>query len=122
MGNRLASAYGCPVEFCASVLGGKWKTVILSRVKQVPLRYGQLRKLLPELSDKVLTERLHDLEGSGLLLRLADGRYGLGTRGHAIIPVLEVMYEWGMGAAADYGVRFILPDIGPEMTLAEDEG
>jgi len=53
--------YGCPVEFSIDQLSGKWKTVILSRLKIRPMRYGELRHDIPQLSDKVLTERLRDL-------------------------------------------------------------
>src|SRR5882757_2522079 len=57
--------FGCPVEFSIDVLSGKWKTVILSRLKVRPMRYGELREVIPSLSDKVLTERLHDLRNNG---------------------------------------------------------
>ena len=50
--------FGCPVEFSIDLLSGKWKTVILSRLKLRPMRYGELRRDIPALSDKVLTERL----------------------------------------------------------------
>jgi DNA-binding HxlR family transcriptional regulator len=53
--------YGCPVEFSLDLLRGKWKPVIMARLKQGPMRYGQLRRAIPRLSDKVLTERLRDL-------------------------------------------------------------
>lgn len=57
---RIKSRYGCPVELSLDVLGGKWKSVILARLKDGPLRYGELRTLVSGLSDKMLTERLHD--------------------------------------------------------------
>jgi len=47
--------YGCPVEFSLDLLSGKWKTVILSRLKIRPMRYAELRHDIPALSDKVLT-------------------------------------------------------------------
>ncbi|MER9076558.1 helix-turn-helix transcriptional regulator [Mesorhizobium sp. M0904] len=46
--------YGCPVEFALDALGGKWKTVILARIKEQPMRYSDLRRLIPSLSDKML--------------------------------------------------------------------
>ncbi|MBB6409757.1 winged helix-turn-helix transcriptional regulator [Mesorhizobium sangaii] len=57
--------YGCPVEFALDALGGKWKTVILARIKQQPLRYSELRRTIPSLSDKMLTQRLADLVDIG---------------------------------------------------------
>jgi DNA-binding HxlR family transcriptional regulator len=53
------------------VLGGKWKTVILARLKDHPYRYSELHSLIPGLSTKMLTERLRDLEAQGLLEREA---------------------------------------------------
>ena len=59
--------YGCPVEFSIDRLSGKWKTVILSRLKLRPMRYGELREAIPALSDKILTERLRDLSEAGFV-------------------------------------------------------
>ena len=78
--------YGCPVEFALDALGGKWKTVIIARIKQGPLRYSDLRRLIPSLSDKMLTQRLADLVEIGFVVleTSADGkqRYTLTPRGH----------------------------------------
>src|SRR5580704_4411034 len=87
MAKKLAKRFNCPTEFTLAVLGGKWKTVILCYLKERPCRYAELRKLLPSLSDKMLTERLADLVESGLIARKklagrrgADG-YVLTARG-----------------------------------------
>ncbi|MBO0757231.1 MAG: helix-turn-helix transcriptional regulator, partial [Bradyrhizobiaceae bacterium] len=69
MAKRLPKQFNCPTEFTLAVLGGKWKTVILCYLKERPCRYAELRKLLPTLSDKMLTERLADLVASGLIMR-----------------------------------------------------
>jgi DNA-binding HxlR family transcriptional regulator len=65
-----ARLYGCPVELTLDLLGGKWKTVILARLKQAPLRYGELRSVVPGLADKMLTQRLRDLEKAGFVERV----------------------------------------------------
>ena len=67
MGNRLAKSFNCPTEFTLQVLGGKWKTVILCYLKVRPLRYAELRKLIPKLSDKMLSQRLRELTDAGLV-------------------------------------------------------
>ena len=109
---RLQKTFGCPVELSLQVLGGKWKPVIMARLKEKPLRYGELRQLIPALSDKVLTERLRDLEAQGLVARanaLAGSRkivYRLTPLGETLRPVLEALYAWGEGAAATLDVRF----------------
>ena len=112
---RLLKAYGCPVEFSLDVLGGKWKPVILARLKDGPLGYGELRRLVPELSDKMLTERLQELGEQGLTRREADAerpdrlRYRLTARGETLRPVLQSLYDWGRQASAEFGVR-VEPD------------
>ena len=64
---RFKKQYGCPVELAIDVLNGKWKTVILARLKEGPHRYGELRARIFGMSDKVLTERLRDLEQLGFI-------------------------------------------------------
>jgi DNA-binding HxlR family transcriptional regulator len=102
--------YGCPVEFALDTLGGKWKTVILARIKEGPRRYSDLRRMIPSLSDKVLTERLADLVEVGFvtLEASADGkeRYALTDRGRSLAGALQALYDWGSTHGGDIGVRF----------------
>ncbi len=110
--NRLGKTYGCGVEVSLAVLGGKWKPVILARLKQAPMTYGELRRALPSLSDKVLTERLKQLEEQGLAVRdtAAEGvrrRYKLTELGESLRPVLDALYAWGESAAADLGLTIV---------------
>lgn len=109
----LRKSYGCPVEFALDLLGGKWKVVILARLKQEPLRYGELRRVIPGLSDKVLTERLGGLRELGLieLFDDADGvaRYRLTVRGDSARPMLRALYDWGETEADAFGVRIRPP-------------
>jgi DNA-binding HxlR family transcriptional regulator len=108
---RMRNTYGCPVELSLDILGGKWKSVILARLKDCPLSYGELRRLISELSDKVLTERLKALEAQGLVTRVrtanqpARSRYALTERGESLRPLLEALYNWGEQAAADLNLR-----------------
>ena len=69
MSRALADRFNCPTEFALTVLGGKWKTIIIAYLSERPCHYGELRQLLPGLSDKVLSERLKDLQRSGLVTR-----------------------------------------------------
>jgi DNA-binding HxlR family transcriptional regulator len=101
--------YGCPVELSLTMLGGKWKTVILARLKQQALRYGELRRLIPDLSDKVLTQRLHELEEDGFIVRRHEGgeaRYAMTERGVSLQPVLEALFHWGLTEAPMHDARF----------------
>jgi DNA-binding HxlR family transcriptional regulator len=111
MAKRLPVIVGCPTELTLNVLSGKWKTVILARLKDGALAYGELRRSIPSLSDKMLTERLRDLERAGLVTRSRRPNgpvprtvYRLSARGRSLTPVLQALYAWGDGAAAGLGV------------------
>lgn len=109
---RLAKTYGCPMELALDVLGGKWKTVILGKLTVSPMAYGELRRDIPTLSDKMLSERLHDLTEAGLVARSKGGgrdRYALTALGETLRPVLIDLYAWGQTVAETRDVRFRHP-------------
>lgn len=108
MSRPLARRYNCPTEFALSVLGGKWKTIILAYLSERPCHYAELRQLLPGLSDKVLSERLHDLVAAGLVARGQGTRrrpYALTARGATLTPILKDLYAWGSRHARTFGVE-----------------
>jgi DNA-binding HxlR family transcriptional regulator len=109
MANRLARSYNCPTEFTLQVLGGKWKTVILCYLKLGPLRYAALRKLMPNLSDKVLSQRLRELTEARLIEHskpVGDKPevYALAARAQSLSRLLTELYDWGDTNAAEFGV------------------
>ena len=118
MANKLPTSFHCPVEFVLTVLGGKWKTIILCFLRQRPCRYSELRKLIPSLSDKVLTERLRDLQSAGLIVYrsgnggAATGTYALADRGLSLGEALDALADWGQRNAAAFGV-----DVGDPMRM-----
>jgi DNA-binding HxlR family transcriptional regulator len=108
MATKLTRTFGCPSEFTLHVLGGKWKTVILCYLKQQPLRYADLRRLIPNLSDKVLSERLADLCELGLVSkrRTSDTSrelYTLTPTGKSLGAPLTELYRWGEKNAEVFG-------------------
>src|SRR5215472_15430784 len=108
MAKRLSKHFHCATEFTLEVLGGKWKTVILCFLKQRSCRYAELRRLVPRLSDKVLSERLRDLVESGLVARKRQGRvdvYALTSRGRTLSDPLRHLYDWGLKHAAEFRVE-----------------
>ena len=115
MSKRLATYFHCPTEFTLAVLDGKWKTVILSYLKERPCRYAELRRLVPRLSDKVLSERLRDLTRSGLVARRQEAggartqTYFLTDRGRSLGELLQHLYEWGVENSGSFGVRVGAP-------------
>lgn len=112
------------MELCLAVLGGKWKTVVLAHLKQGPLRYGELRARIPSLADKVLTERLRELQAQGLVqcekqgARGAPATYELTERGQSLGVVLQALYDWGTHAARDLGVTIEPPADAAVATVA----
>jgi DNA-binding HxlR family transcriptional regulator len=110
MTRPLPTRFNCPTEFALTVLGGKWKTIILAYLSERPCHYAELRQLLPGLSDKVLTERLKNLQESGLVARgpssvsRARRPYVLTARGATLTPILTDLYAWGTKHAASFGV------------------
>ena len=103
--------YSCPVELTVDVVGGRWRTVLLSHLKQGAHRYGELRRLTPGISEKMLTQRLRELEADGLISRRDLGttpphvEYDLTDEGRTLAPVLQALYDWGVDRAARTGVR-----------------
>ena len=104
--NSLPRTTGCPVELAIDLLRGKWKPVILARLKDGPLRYGELRRLIPAITDKILTERLADLRQLGFVEAVANNRgaYRLTDRGQSARPMLEALFAWGEEQAGVFGV------------------
>lgn len=82
------------------------------------MRYSELRRLLPQLSDKVLSDRLRELEYNGLVVKNASHSarsvtvYGLSERGESLQPMLNEVYRWGAEHASFYGVRCALQPLG----------
>jgi DNA-binding HxlR family transcriptional regulator len=99
------------VELTTDVIGGRWRTVILSRLKEGVHRYGELRRLVPGISEKMLSQRLRELEADGLITRRDLGtaaphvEYDLTEEGRSLTPVLQALYDWGVARAARTGVE-----------------
>jgi len=108
---RLPRTFGCPTELALELLGGKWKTVILAQLKDGPVRYGELRRRIPRVSDKVLTQCLQGLQERGLVARdaAADAtvRYRLTAEGRSLRPLLLALYAWGEAQADRLGVTIL---------------
>ena len=102
--------YYCPVEVAVEVLGGRWTPVILAHLKEGVHRYGELRRRMPDISEKMLTQRLRELERDGLVERTAHAvpvpsvSYGLTEQGRELKPVLESLHRWGERRAAIAGI------------------
>ncbi|PZU96151.1 MAG: transcriptional regulator [Pseudanabaena sp.] len=97
--------YSCPVEFTLDRIGGKWKSVILWWLKGGSKRFGELMQLMPDISQKVLTSQLRELEADGLIERQVFAEspprveYSLSAHGKTLSPIMELMCEWGKANA-----------------------
>ena len=105
-----AKHYYCPVEVTVDLIGGKWKPVILARLKEGVRRYGELRRLMPTTSEKMLVQQLRELESDGLVRRTVfetvppQVEYELSEEGRSLTPVLTALYEWGENRCAREGI------------------
>jgi len=93
---------GCSVEAALSVIGGKWKGTILYRLyTDGTLRFNQIRRILPDVSQRTLTAQLRALEAAGIILRTVYPEvpprveYRLTNYGKTLAPVLTALKEWG---------------------------
>jgi DNA-binding HxlR family transcriptional regulator len=105
----MVKRYHCPVELAVDVVGGKWRPVILAHLKQGVHRYGELRRRMPQVSEKMLVQRLRELEADGLVARRDLGgraphvEYELTAEGRSLAPVLQALYDWGAARAERTG-------------------
>ncbi|MBB3425210.1 DNA-binding HxlR family transcriptional regulator [Rhizobium sp. BK312] len=92
---------GCPVEATLSVLDGKWKGVILFHLMEGTLRFNEIRRKLPSVTQRMLTKQLRELEESGLLSRTVFPvvpprvEYALTPLGASLGPIIKAMAVWG---------------------------
>ena len=94
--------YSCAVELTLQVIGGKWKPVILYHLSHDGvLRFGELKKAMPNITQKMLTQQLRELERDGLVHRTVYAEvpprveYSLTQFGATILPVLQSLSQWG---------------------------
>ncbi|MCI8633801.1 MAG: helix-turn-helix transcriptional regulator [Lachnospiraceae bacterium] len=96
----------CPVETTLMLIGDKWKVLILRDLIPGTKRFGELKKSIGNVSPKVLTAQLRDMEESGLVTRQVYAEvppkveYSLTELGKSLKPILDSMQDWGEGYKA----------------------
>ena len=91
----------CPVEVTVSLLGNKWKVLILREVFKGTKRFGELSRGVPGVSQKMLTQQLRQMEADNLIVRKIYAEvpprveYSLTEIGRSLSPILDAMHEWG---------------------------
>ena len=99
----------CPVETTLMLIGDKWKVLILRDLMNGTMRFGELKKSIGTVSQKVLTAQLRDMEEKGLLTRKVYAEvpprveYTLTETGDSLKPVLDAMWAWGAEYKAKNG-------------------
>jgi DNA-binding HxlR family transcriptional regulator len=95
--------FNCPMELAVRLISGKWKVVILWNLAKETLRFSELCRRFPEVSEKVLTAQLKSLEKDGMIVRTVYPEvpvrveYSLSVFGKTLIPILNEINIWGTG-------------------------
>lgn len=105
--------YYCTVELTLHIIGGKWKPIILYHLGQEGTRrFGEIKKIMPNITQKMLTQQLRELESDSLITRQVYAQvppkveYSLSEFGRSILPVLQSLCQWGQS----YEERFQVSD------------
>jgi len=92
---------GCPLTAALAAIGGKWKLIIVYFLAESPKHFAALRKAMPGISQKVLTQQLRELTSDGIVNRETKGavpapvEYSLTEYGRSVLPLVEEVRVWG---------------------------
>ena len=92
---------GCPLTAALAAIGGKWKLIIVYWLAESPKHFADLRRAMPSISQKVLTQQLRELIGDGIVKRQPKGavpapvEYSLTEYGKSVMPLVEDVRLWG---------------------------
>ncbi|WP_280166064.1 winged helix-turn-helix transcriptional regulator [Priestia aryabhattai] len=102
MGHLCNKTFNCEKELTLTVIGGKWKMLILWHLgKEGTKRFGELKSLMPGITQRMLVSQLRELEEDLIVNRKVypvvppKVEYSLTEHGRSLMPILESMYEWG---------------------------
>ncbi|MGO4913104.1 winged helix-turn-helix transcriptional regulator [Leeuwenhoekiella sp. W20_SRS_FM14] len=92
----------CPLHYTMNLIGSKWKPLVLFHLLEGPLRSGILQKKVPEISNKMFTQTVRELEKDGLIIREVfpvvppKVEYALSARGKSLETILKALDQWGL--------------------------
>lgn len=101
-----------PVDYVLQLIGGTWKVPVLWRLRKKPLRYTELEKDIPHISQKMLTKALKELEAGGLITKTVYAEvppkviYELSAKGEKIIPLIGSIRNYGIELLKENGIDY----------------
>ena len=107
--------YQCSMEVTLDLIGGKWKSLILWHLGEDTLRFSALRRTLPQVTQKMLTQQLRELEECGLVKRFIYTQippkveYSLTEAGKSLLPILATLCQWGLNYVNESEVAESIP-------------
>ena len=99
--NEVAITQKCPITSTMLAIGGRWKLIIIWHLRNGALRYNEVKKAIPNISEKMLIQQLKDLENDGWVVKKNYNEmpprtdYSLTKLGKSFVPILESIYSWG---------------------------
>ncbi|RXJ58031.1 winged helix-turn-helix transcriptional regulator [Candidatus Marinarcus aquaticus] len=105
--------YNCFFQLATDIIGGKWKGYVLWSLKNGVKRNGELRRMIPSISQKMLTQQLRELEEAGVVQRRVypiippKVEYCLSEDGEKLIPILESLHDWGKEYALSHQIDIV---------------
>lgn len=93
--------YYCPVDLTLQIVGGRWKGIVIWNLRNGTLRFGELKKVLVTINDKMLSQVLRELEEQGVVNRKVyevvppKVEYSLTEEGRKLLPIMEAMSNYG---------------------------
>ncbi|MDB5282466.1 MAG: HxlR family transcriptional regulator [Bacteroidota bacterium] len=101
--------YHCALDVTMDYIGGKWKTVVLWYLRNKTMRFGEIKKQIPDITEKMLSLQLKSLEEDGVIKREVFAEvplrveYSMTEFGQTLIPVVEAIAKWGRALAEQDG-------------------
>jgi DNA-binding HxlR family transcriptional regulator len=123
-----SKTYNCPVEAAVDVFGGKWKALILWWLQERTWRFAELRRQIPGITEKMLTQQLRELEADGIVMRRVYAtvppkvEYSLTEYGWSLKRALKAICDWGRNHIERIGAAEIAPERAPAAGLDGAKG